>query len=264
MFFCEDAFLKPLSPENLLIYGIHPLRMVIAHRFKAVSKLFLEQKQSKKTLSKLFEGMKSNIIHEIERKISFVDEKYLFDVTKNVHHQGIAGIIVPKNFESLKILSCENNKKLRILVLDQIQDPRNTGAIIRTAVQLGFRHIIFPDSHSSGMTPTVYKTSSGAIELATLYQVTNIRQSLELMKEKGFWVAGAVIPEMNEKVISLQELPLDCPLAIVIGNEEKGLRKLTKEHCDFLVHIQTEYSNLSFNVSVAAALFMFHVYHHSK
>ena len=139
------------------------------------------------------------------------------------------------------------------LVLDHVQDPHNLGACLRTADAAGVDGVIITKDQSVGITPTVAKVASGAAETVPLYKVTNLARTLGWLKESGIWIVGAA----GEAEKTVYQTDLDMPLALVLGAEEKGMRRLTREHCDFLVKIPMQGQVESLNVSVATGVLLF-------
>ena len=139
------------------------------------------------------------------------------------------------------------------LVLDHIQDPHNLGACLRTADAAGVQGIILTKDQSARLTPTVTKIASGAAETLPLYRVTNLARTLEELKEHGLWVIGAA----GEAERSVYEVDLAVPLALVVGAEGRGLRRLTRQHCDLLVGIPMAGRVESLNLSVATGILLF-------
>ncbi|MBI3577832.1 MAG: 23S rRNA (guanosine(2251)-2'-O)-methyltransferase RlmB, partial [Ignavibacteriales bacterium] len=140
-----------------------------------------------------------------------------------------------------------------ILVLDEIEDPHNLGALIRTAECAGIHGVIIPKHHSATVNQTVAKTSAGASLHLPIAKVTNVVQALDDLKSKGLWIVGTDMS--GDK--AYYEANLEGPLAIVIGNEGKGIRRLVKEQCDFLVTIPMYGKIGSLNASVAGGLVLF-------
>ncbi len=137
-----------------------------------------------------------------------------------------------------------------IAILNEIQDPHNFGAIIRSAEAFGFHGIIIPKDRSVGITDTVAKTSAGAVSHIPIVRVTNLAQIMRGFKNNNVWIAGAD----QTAEMSFYEADLNRPLAVVIGSEGRGMRRLVKEQCDFLVRIPIFGNINSLNASVAAAL----------
>ena len=142
-----------------------------------------------------------------------------------------------------------------LLILDGVQDPHNLGACLRTANAAGVHAVIAPKDNAVGLTSVVRKVASGAAESTPFFQVTNLAQTIEFLKQQNIWIYGA--SEEAEK--SIYELELRPPLAIVMGAEGKGLRHLTKESCDFLISIPMFGDVPSLNVSVATGICLFEV-----
>jgi 23S rRNA (guanosine2251-2'-O)-methyltransferase len=140
-----------------------------------------------------------------------------------------------------------------LLILDGVQDPHNLGACFRSADAAGVHAIIAPKDKSVGLTAVVSKVASGAAEAVPFVQVTNLARTLEILKEMGIWVYGAA----GEAEQTLYQADLRGPIAIVLGSEGEGLRRLTRERCDVLLKIPMHGSVSSLNVSVATGIFLF-------
>ena len=147
------------------------------------------------------------------------------------------------------------NESPFIVILDHIKDPYNFGAIIRTAYAAGAHGIIFPKDRAAGITSTVIKASSGAIEHIMMSKVANINYTIEKLKKRRLWIAGAGV----EGASQYYEMNFDQPIAIVIGSEGEGLKRLVKENCDFLIKIPMKGDLDSLNASVAAGIMLFEV-----
>lgn len=174
-----------------------------------------------------------------------------------VNHQGVAVVVSSGSYVEVEdIISYAKNddKKAFILVLDEIEDPHNFGAIIRTAECCGVHGIIISKRHSVGINNTVYKTACGAAEYVKVARVANLPSTIDKLKENGIWVYGA---DMNGEDIFSTDFESDT--AIVIGNEGKGISRLVKEKCDFLVKIPMFGKINSLNASVAAGVSMYSV-----
>ncbi|MCW8926382.1 MAG: 23S rRNA (guanosine(2251)-2'-O)-methyltransferase RlmB [Xanthomonadales bacterium] len=142
-----------------------------------------------------------------------------------------------------------------LLVLDEVQDPHNLGACLRTAEAAGVDLVVISKDHSSGITPVVRRAASGAAETLTVIQATNLARVLRLLKKNGIWLAGT----SDTAEHSLYETDLAGPLALVMGSEGKGLRRLTAELCDYLVRIPMAGTVESLNVSVATGVCLYEV-----
>ncbi|GIP36239.1 23S rRNA (guanosine(2251)-2'-O)-methyltransferase RlmB [Paenibacillus sp. J2TS4] len=174
----------------------------------------------------------------------------------NVQNQGVVAQIAAYDYATLDdILDYAKRKGEAplIVILDEIEDPHNLGAILRTADCTGVHGVIIPKRRAVGLTATVSKISAGAVEYVPVAKVTNLVQTIDELKELGVWVAGA--DGSAEQTVF--EFDLKIPLAIVIGNESKGIGRLVREHCDFLLKLPMMGSILSLNASVAASVLMY-------
>jgi len=142
-----------------------------------------------------------------------------------------------------------------ILILDEIQDPHNVGAILRSAECSGVNGVILTKHNSATITSTVTKVSAGATEHLKICQVNNLSQTIDELKEKGFWIVGSSL----ENAKNYTEVDYKIPIALIVGNEEKGIRKLTASKCDFLVKIPMTGKIQSLNVSVASGILLFEI-----
>lgn len=171
-----------------------------------------------------------------------------------VPHQGVIALVSAVQFKELGEVLQETTHKVPLLILtDGVEDPHNMGAIIRTAECVGATAVLIPKRHNAPINATVAKTSAGAIEQIPLVQVGNVAQTIKQLQKQGLWVMGAHM----EGDRTLYEVDMTIPTVIVIGNEGKGISRVVKEACDFLVTIPM-YGNLnSLNASVAAAVLMY-------
>ena len=177
--------------------------------------------------------------------------------TPSQNAQGVIALKQDFKFSSLdEILSNAKNASLPlIIVLDEIQDPHNVGAILRSAECSGVNGIILTKHNSATITSTVTKTSAGATEHLKICQVNNLSQTIDELKQKGFWIIGSSI----ENAKSYTQVDYKIPIALIVGNEEKGIRKLTASKCDFLVKIPMSGKIQSLNVSVATGILLFEI-----
>lgn len=159
------------------------------------------------------------------------------------------------DLESILSTIRDGNETGFLLILDQIEDPQNLGAMIRTAECAGVHGVIIPKHHASPVNSTVVKVSAGATEHMPVAEVTNIVRAIEELKEAGFWIVG--LASDGEKMYN--EVDYSVPVALVVGNEGRGIRRLVKEHCDHLIRIPIFGRVASLNASVAAALGLYEV-----
>lgn len=182
-------------------------------------------------------------------------EKEEMDRYTDDRHQGV--IAVAKAYQYAEIddilaVAAANDEPPFVILLDQITDPHNLGAIIRTAHQAGCHGVIIPERRSAPITEVVARTSAGAIEYLPVAQVTNLNQTIDYLKKKGLWIAGA---DMNGQI--MYEADLKGALGIVIGSEGEGISRLTAEKCDFMVSIPMFGQVDSLNASVSAGILIY-------
>ena len=186
-----------------------------------------------------------------------VERKRLDEMSQTKNHQGVIALVSAHQYAEVEDIlnrAKEKGKDPFIIILDEITDPHNLGAILRTADAAGADGVIISKRRSVGLTATVAKTSAGAIEYVPVAKVTNIAKTIDELKKAGLWIACT---DMDGK--SYFESDLKGPIALVIGNEGDGVGRLVKEKCDFTVSIPMLGKISSLNASVAAALFMYEV-----
>ena len=188
-------------------------------------------------------------------KIQYSDKSHLDKLVKQPHHQGVVAEVFFKYAEIEDILQAAQEKKEAPLIalLDNIQDPHNLGAILRTADAAGFHGIILPKDNAVGMTPAVVKASAGAFAHVPVVQITNLVRTMDELKNQGFWFYGT--DESSDQ--SFMDIDYAGPVGIVMGSEGSGLRRLVRDKCDFLISIPMFGKINSLNVSVAAALMFY-------
>jgi 23S rRNA (guanosine2251-2'-O)-methyltransferase len=176
--------------------------------------------------------------------------------------QGVIALKQDFKFSTLdEILSIAKKTPLPLLlILDEIQDPHNVGAILRSAECSGVNGIILTKYNSATITSTVIKVSAGATEHIKICQVNNLSQTIDELREKGFWIVGSSL----ENAKNYTEVDYKIPIALIVGNEEKGIRKLTASKCDFLVKIPMTGKIQSLNVSVATGILLFEILRQRK
>ncbi|HIT37757.1 MAG TPA: 23S rRNA (guanosine(2251)-2'-O)-methyltransferase RlmB [Candidatus Onthousia faecipullorum] len=229
----------------MLVYGRNVAERIFKDEklLKKVRKLKIEEKYYLKIQNSLGEFAKS--------KVKLARKSEIDNLTKE-NHQGIIIDMEDYQYTPLsKILEKEYDK---VLILDHILDPHNFGAIIRTAVAAGFNAIIIPNDRQVLVNSTVVKTSVGAVFDIDIVLVTNLNNTIKTLKDNGFWIYGTVMD--GEDYTSVDYNGKVC---LIIGNEEKGMSKLVKESCDFLITIPISSKIDSLNASVAAGILIYEV-----
>lgn len=221
--------------------------------------------RSDKTINKIIlaKGDRQGSIHEIvalakEKRIVVqeVDKNKLDSLSETGHHQGVIAFVSPieyKEVDELLAAAKEKGEAPFLLIADEIEDPHNLGALIRSAEIAGCHGIIIPKRRASAVTEVVVKVSCGATEYLPIARVNNINETIRDLKEKGVWIVGT---DGNAK-ISYYDQDMTGPIAIIIGSEGRGMNKLTMELCDFLVKIPMYGHITSLNASVSGGIVMF-------
>jgi 23S rRNA (guanosine2251-2'-O)-methyltransferase len=190
--------------------------------------------------------------------VQFTDKRKLDQMAEGLQHQGVVAQVAAYEYAEVSDILAAAKQKGEdpfILILDEIEDPHNLGSILRTADCTGVHGVIIPKRRSVGLTATVSKTSAGAVEYVPVARVTNIAQTIERLKEEGVWVAGTDVSAAQD----VYKANFRMPIALVIGNEGKGVGRLVKESCDFLVKLPMAGHINSLNASVAAGVLMYEV-----
>lgn len=190
-------------------------------------------------------------------KVNQVPSDKFRQLVKDKNAQGVVAIKSSQKFYDLSeiISAAKSHTYPLILILDSIQDTHNVGAILRTAECSGVDGVIITKHNSAPINETVVKTSAGASELVKICQVNNLANAIDELKKEGFWIVGSYLG--NSKPYT--EIDYKIPIALIVGNEEKGIRKLTADKCDFLVHIPMKGKIQSLNVSVATGILLFEI-----
>ena len=225
----------------------------------------IEALRSGRGINKLLvaEGSREGSIAEIialarERGVivQTVDRSKLNSMAGEMRHQGVAAQAAPVAYAELEDIlkrAEDLGEAPLLLLLDELEDPHNLGALMRTADAMGVHGILVPKRRSVPLTATVAKTSAGAVEYVPVARIGNIVQTLKSLKEKGFWVAGADMEGRQD----CQDADFTGPMVLVVGSEGKGMSRLTKENCDFLVRIPMFGKINSLNASVAGSILMY-------
>mgnify|MGYP001829259702 FL=1 len=234
------------------IYGLHAVRSALTSNASQVQELWVQDTRKDKRLESLVA-----LAEAAKIPVDRITRRELDALVADAAHQGVvAGIrIEPKRLgeQDLEGLLRGIDGPPFLLVLDGVQDPHNLGACLRTADAAGVHAVIIPRDRAAGMTPVVRKVACGAAESVPLLVVTNLARTLRHLRDAGVWLYGAA--DSVDK--SLYSCDLKGPLAVVLGSEGKGLRRLTRELCDELVAIPMSGVVESLNVSVAAGILLY-------
>ncbi len=226
----------------------------------------IEAFRAGKTIDKLFildgchDGPVNSIIREAKKHnciISYVSKERLDQMSATGKHQGVVAMAAAYEYaevEDMLELAREKGEPPFIFILDNIEDPHNLGAIIRTANLSGAHGVIIPKRRAVGLTATVARTSAGALNYTPVAKVTNISNTIEELKEQGLWFVCA---DMGGE--TMYNLDLKGPIGLVIGNEGEGVSRLVREKCDFIASIPMKGDIDSLNASVAAGVLAYEI-----
>lgn len=239
------------NQRNDIIAGRNPVMEAIRSGRSIESILVAKGERSGSVVAIIAKAKQKNI------PVKDVDSKKLDFLAKGVNHQGIVAQCAVKEYSTLEdifALAEERGESPFIIVLDKIEDPHNLGAIIRTAECAGAHGVIIPERRSAGLSYTVEKTSAGALEYMPVVRVKNISAVLQKLKDKGIWVYGADMDGEHYKKVNF-----DGAVALVIGNEGKGISPLVAKDCDVIVSLPMKGKINSLNASVAAGILMYEI-----
>lgn len=237
--------------KNDLIYGIHVVRHFLQAKPEEILEISVSETREDKRIQEIMDLAKQ---FGIARQS--VDKKQLDHWLPMVSHQGVAARVRPQPIlteRDLPDLIKAAQKPPLVLVLDSVQDPHNLGACLRSSDASGVTAVIIPKDRTATLSPVVRKVACGAAETVPIVQVTNLTRSLEQLKTLGLWIIGT----SGKATQSLYQVDLKGPVALVLGAEGTGLRRLTEDHCDLLIHIPMFGIVESLNVSVATGVCLY-------
>jgi 23S rRNA (guanosine2251-2'-O)-methyltransferase len=238
--------------KNEFIIGKNPV-LESLRSGREINKIWIGE-QSKSSAKQIIELAKSQGV-----LVQSVPKKKLDQLADTSNHQGVIASIAAYRYAELEELfrrAGEKGEKPFFILLDEIEDPHNLGSILRTADASGVHGVIIPKRRSVGLTAVVAKASAGAIEHVPVSRITNLARTIDELKKRGLWFVGTDA-NGNE---DYRNTDFDIGVGLVIGNEGKGISRLVKEKCDFLVKLPMAGKVSSLNASVAAALLMYEVY----
>jgi 23S rRNA (guanosine2251-2'-O)-methyltransferase len=233
------------------LFGLHSVQAALDYSPKKIHKAWVDSGRQDKRLTQAVDDLLALGI-EPEK----VDKKRLDRLADNNNHQGIViEVEMPGELSESDLKNAVENlsETALFLVLDNVQDPHNLGACLRTADATGVHGVIITKDNATGITPTVCKVASGAAETVPVYQVTNLSRTLRWLKGEGLWIMGAA----GETAQTAYKTDFTVPMALVVGAEGKGLRRLTKEQCDVLVSVPMLGQVDSLNLSVATGVLLY-------
>ncbi len=234
----------------MLLYGIHPCIAALKNPERVIERIYITDK-------KLMDRLPADLTDKFTKKIELVTKEKLISVLpREAVHQGMAVKVQPLEPLDLSDVLRNDEKNQIIVILDQVSDPHNIGAILRTSAVFGTKALILTDRHAPKETPILAKSASGALEHVPLCFVKNLAHSLKAIKEAGFWCVAFA----EEATQTLNQIDLKGKIALVLGAEGDGLRRLTSENCDFYVKLESASNFSTLNVSNAAAIALYETF----
>ena len=238
--------------EKVYIYGINAVFDILKHKPECLNEVWIQDGVSNKRFNKLIDMIQQQQIPLIRVSGNSIEK-----ITGSSKNQGIAAELKQsKNLDSKTALNfIKKVDTPLILILDGLQDPRNVGACLRTANATGVDLIVTPRNRAVINTPVISKVSSGASVLTPIVEIPNLVRFIKELKKIGIWIFGT----SDQANLNYWDADFICPMAIVVGSEGKGMRTLTKKHCDYLVSIPMIGQIESLNVSVATGVILYEV-----
>lgn len=232
---------------NKYIFGLKPLEELLKNDPGGVDKIYIRDNLPGSKTGKIQSHASDNRI-----PVARVPASKLYDLVGDVNHQGVVASISEITYIDFEdwLDDVEPSLQTAVLCLDEIEDPHNFGAILRTAAAAGINAVIVPKHRQAPVNATVMKTSAGTAGRIPIVRAVNLNQAILALKDHKFWIAGL---DQNAET-AIWDQKLDVPMAFVIGNEGRGMRKKTGEHCDFLLSLPMHNNVESLNASVSAAL----------
>ena len=243
---------KATEPKPDVIAGRNPVSEAIRSR-RPIDKILVARGEKSGAIVGILAKAKENDI-----PVKEADRTKLDFLSGHAAHQGIIALAAAKEYSTVEEIfdyAAEKGEPPFLVVLDEVEDPHNLGAIIRTAECTGVHGVIIPKRRSAGLSYTVGKASAGAVEFMRVARVTNIASLIDELKQRGVWVYGA---DMNGTDYTKCDMSGAC--AIVVVNEGKGISRLVREKCDVIVSLPMKGKINSLNASVAAGILMYHAF----
>lgn len=236
--------------EPLILFGINAVTEKLKGSPQEICEVIIASGRQR--------GALRSVDQEAKRRglpVHYAESEILSRLANGEGHQGVVAKVVSFAYrpfdELLQVLSTSPGCD-RILVLDGVTDPRNLGALLRTAEGAGVGHVVLPKDRAAGVNSTVAKTSAGAVHHVKIYRVVNLRHAIQNLKQRGFWAVG-----LDAKSEDVYQRVYPEKLVVILGSEGSGIRPLIRQECDFLVSIPMYGKIASLNVAVAAGVFLY-------
>lgn len=233
-----------------LIYGIHAVEAALRSQPQNVLQVFVQQARNDNRIKKIIDIAKNSGV-----SLQLISNEKLKEKCPKVRHQGVLAEVRRSDKQTVTLDSILEKDELLLLILDEVQDPHNIGACLRTADATGVDAVIVSKNRSPALTPVMRNVASGAAETVPYIMVSNLARSLEKIKQSNVWLLGT----SGDCKQSIYDTSSSQRLALVMGSEGKGMRRLTREACDELISIPMQGSVESLNISVATAVCLFEI-----
>jgi 23S rRNA (guanosine2251-2'-O)-methyltransferase len=236
--------------EAFLIYGTHACLEAMRNNADKVERVYVKETLANDAIKEI-----KALATKHKVPVLFVQGNKLEGMVGDVVHQGLVLMMRSFVYEDLDnfLKNRDQNKNMLFVLMDEIEDPHNVGAIIRSAVAAGADAIIVPKHRNAPINGTVYKTSAGLVDKIPIIRTSNINTAIEKLKKNHIWIAGLA----GESTTNMWDQDLTGSIGIVVGNEGEGIHVKTREHCDYLLRIPMSEKAESLNASVSAALLMY-------
>ncbi len=233
-----------------LIYGIHAVEAAIRKQPENILQVFVQQGRNDNRIKKIFDIAKNSGV-----SVQSITNDKLKEKCPKARHQGVVAEVRRSRSSAISLEDVLEKESVLLLVLDEVQDPHNIGACLRTADAVGVDAVIVSKNRSPSLTPVIRNVASGAAETVPYIMVSNLARALEKIKDSNVWVVGTT----GDSDQTIYDSAASQRLALVMGSEGKGMRRLTREACDELVSIPMQGSVESLNISVATAVCLYEI-----
>ena len=232
----------------MIIYGINPVLEALQSEDSAPDRIWITRRKSNPRLQKIIEKARSQGI-----PVRFESARVVANKAATPHHQEVVAEIASIGYTAAETLL--QTEPALLLLVDGVEDPRNLGALLRTAEAAGVEGVFLPNRRSCAITGPVVKSSAGAALHLKISRIGNVVQTLEKLKKRGYWVVGLDAQGKD----GLTQLDASLPLVVVVGGEHQGVRRLVQEHCDILLSLPMKGKVSSLNLSVAAGVLLYEI-----
>lgn len=233
-----------------LIYGIHAVEAALRNQSENVLQVFVQQGRNDNRIKKILDIAKNSGV-----SLQTISNDKLKEKCPKARHQGVVAEIRTSKTSAVTLDEILEKETVLLLILDEVQDPHNIGACLRTADAIGVDAVVVSKNRSPALTPVIRNVASGAAETVPYIMVSNIARALDKIKDSNVWVMGT----SGDADQTIYDSSVNNRLALVMGSEGKGMRRLTREACDELISIPMQGSVESLNISVATAVCLYEI-----